>query len=605
MPEQGDDSAKRQGGMPAWPTDDAEHWPGTDEDVDPGPDPVEDRTERVEALPESRPAPSDEQTVRVPMPPRPPAPSPSLLRPYVEDTQVIRLPPPDHAPPQDVRRPGPPPQRAVPVRYDPPDDHYDDDHYDDHEPAPRPRKRRKGLLIGAAVLVVVLAAGAGAVYAVPGLAGKLGITTSAQTPPTAAPSAPIEFSPALRALDSSAPAPTKDGVSGALAAATAVPQLATMTGTVLDPASGTVLWNKNAGTALMPASTGKLLVSAAALLSLDRTAQYSTKVVAGDKPGTVVLVGGGDPTLNSLAAGKNSVYQGAAHLDDLVAQVKKSGQKVDTVLVDVSLYTGDVRAPGWDPLDTPNGYSAPVEPIMLDGARSDPLEIEKSARAARPARTAAAELAKRLGAKVPEQASVKAKPDAAVLGEVRSAPLLERIDNLLQISDNMLAETVLREVAIGNKQEPSFAGGIAAVRSVLEANGFDVSGYQMVDGSGLSPQNKVPAELIAEVLSIAAAPDGKDPRTPKLRPLLGGLPVAGGSGTLDVRFRDAASGPGKGWVRAKTGTLTGVTTLAGVVLDTDGRLLVFAFMSNGGADQVSARTALDVAAAKLRACGCG
>ncbi|MGH3949120.1 MAG: D-alanyl-D-alanine carboxypeptidase, partial [Pseudonocardiaceae bacterium] len=97
--------------------------------------------------------------------------------------------------------------------------------------------------------------------------------------------------------------------------------------------------------------------------------------------------------------------------------------------------------------------------------------------------------------------------------------------------------------------------------------------------------------------------DETDPRTAKLRPLLAGLPVAGGTGTLDERYDRAPAATGKGWVRAKTGTLSEVNTLAGMVLDADGRVLVFAFMS-AGSPANKARPALDAIAATLRRCGC-
>jgi D-alanyl-D-alanine carboxypeptidase/D-alanyl-D-alanine-endopeptidase (penicillin-binding protein 4) len=106
------------------------------------------------------------------------------------------------------------------------------------------------------------------------------------------------------------------------------------------------------------------------------------------------------------------------------------------------------------------------------------------------------------------------------------------------------------------------------------------------------------------VLATAAKPTLDDPRTAKLRPLLTALPVAGGSGTLATRYGGSASG-GKGWVRAKTGTLTGVNALAGMVVDVDGRVLVFAFMSASNRDpERDVRPALDVMAAALRGCGC-
>ncbi|MBW0010256.1 MAG: D-alanyl-D-alanine carboxypeptidase, partial [Pseudonocardiales bacterium] len=80
-------------------------------------------------------------------------------------------------------------------------------------------------------------------------------------------------------------------------------------------------------------------------------------------------------------------------------------------------------------------------------------------------------------------------------------------------------------------------------------------------------------------------------------------PVAGGSGTLADRFHGPAGDAGRGWVRAKTGTLTGVNSLAGTVLDADGGMLVFALLSNGP-NPVAARPRLDALAAELRSCGC-
>ena len=84
--------------------------------------------------------------------------------------------------------------------------------------------------------------------------------------------------------------------------------------------------------------------------------------------------------------------------------------------------------------------------------------------------------------------------------------------------------------------------------------------------------------------------------------MLAGLPVAGSSGTLINRY-EGATANGRGWVRAKTGTLTGVNSLAGTVLDVEGRVLVFALLSNGP-NPVSIRPRLDAMVSQLRSCGC-
>jgi D-alanyl-D-alanine carboxypeptidase/D-alanyl-D-alanine-endopeptidase (penicillin-binding protein 4) len=76
--------------------------------------------------------------------------------------------------------------------------------------------------------------------------------------------------------------------------------------------------------------------------------------------------------------------------------------------------------------------------------------------------------------------------------------------------------------------------------------------------------------------------------------------VAGFTGTLATRYTDGAAGV----VRAKTGTLTGVNTLAGTVVDRDGRLLAFAFLASDTTDAQAAQSALDRTATALAACGC-
>jgi serine-type D-Ala-D-Ala carboxypeptidase/endopeptidase (penicillin-binding protein 4) len=285
---------------------------------------------------------------------------------------------------------------------------------------------------------------------------------------------------------------------------------------------------------------------------------------------------------------------------------------VRRVLVDVSRYTGDALAPGWMPADVAGGYIAPIEPVMLDGGREDPTQ-ENSPRVEKPATAAAAELARRLGAD-PDTVSIgTAPPGAAVLGDVSSPPIQDLVATALRRSDNVLAEALAREVARATGAPASFSGASPAVLTVLRTHGFDVSGVTLVDGSGLSVDDAVPARVLTELLSAAAAPDGSDAnradanraheqRTAALRPLLVGLPVAGGSGTLADRYSGSAAG-GRGWVRAKTGTLTGVTSLAGTVQDADGRVLVFALLSNGPTP-ASVRPRLDTLAARLRSCGC-
>jgi D-alanyl-D-alanine carboxypeptidase/D-alanyl-D-alanine-endopeptidase (penicillin-binding protein 4) len=478
-----------------------------------------------------------------------------------------------------------------------------------------PDRRGKRVAVVAAVLLLAVVAGLGVglgvtVLDVAGLINRLPLTGAVTA--TVPPPAPVVVHPALRPAGVDGPAPSRAGVGAVLDPLITAGGLGTLSGQVLDPVTGTVLWQRNPEEALVPGSTAKLLTASAALLALDHQARLHTRVLAGAQLGTVVLLGGGDPTLSAAAPGTATGYPGAARITDLVSQVRAAVPgPVRRVLVDVSRYTGDALAPGWFPADVAGGDIAPIEPVMLDGGREDPTQ-EVSPRAAKPATAAARELARRLGADPDTVSLGTAPPGAAVLGDVSSPPVQDLVATALRRSDNVLAEALAREVGRATGAQMSFSGASQAVLTVLRNHGFDVSGATMVDGSGLSVSDAVPATLLTELLSAAAAPDkspDKSPadeasqqRTVALRPLLVGLPVAGGSGTLADRYHGPAAG-GRGWVRAKTGTLTGVNSLAGTVLDAEGRVLVFALLSNGPSP-VSVRPRLDTLAAGLRSCGC-
>jgi D-alanyl-D-alanine carboxypeptidase/D-alanyl-D-alanine-endopeptidase (penicillin-binding protein 4) len=408
---------------------------------------------------------------------------------------------------------------------------------------------------------------------------------------------------ALGPLAASAPLPSGAGLTAALGApADAVP--GTFSGVVLDPASNNVLWQRTSGTPLVPGSTAKLITTSAALLTLNPTSSLVTNVVAGGTPGAVVLVGGGDPTLTALPPGKVGVYPDPTRLTELAEQVKKStGGRITQVVIDTGRYRGPGLAPGWDEGDIAGGDITPITPLMLDGGRIDPTQ-QDGARVPDPAQQAGLAFAKLLGLGKSAVVPGTAPPNAQVLGSVESAPIAELVETLLQKSDNVLAEVLARETAIARGGEPSFDGAVEATMAALTQAGIPTTGAKMVDGSGLSTQDRVPAQMLAALVGAAATPAQGPVDTEFLRPVLTGLPVAGGDGTLEDRFAPGGDASlGRGVVRAKTGTLTGASSLAGVVVDADQRLLVFAFMSNG-ALPLRTRPKLDDLAAVLSRCGC-
>src|SRR6185369_3360040 len=164
------------------------------------------------------------------------------------------------------------------------------------------------------------------------------------------------------------------------------------------------------------------------------------------------------------------------------------------------------------------------------------------------------------------------------------------------------AEVLSRQVAIAEGRPASFTGAAAATRAVLARLGLPAAGDRLVDGSGLSLQDRVTPALLAGLLRVASGP-----ADPRLHALVPALPVSGYLGTLDDRYRTGPAALAAGEVRAKTGTLDGVSSLAGLVRGADGRLLVFAVVADrvpaGGT--LPAEAAMDEVAAALTTCGCG
>jgi len=343
------------------------------------------------------------------------------------------------------------------------------------------------------------------------------------------------------------------------------------------------------------------LTAAAALLALNREDRLTTKVVAADQtrqPGVVVLVGGGDTTLSAAPAGQDTWYRDAARISDLADQVRKSGIPVTAVQVDNSLFSGPDMAPGWDPADIGGGDIAPIQSVMIDAGRTQPTTTD-SQRSLTPALDAGRALAMALGV---DPATVTFTPGPAggrELASVKSAPLMERLRQMMTVSDNVMAETIGREVAAATGRPQSFAGAVDAVTSKLAAANIDMTGATLLDSSGLSVDDRLTAITLDEVVNAAAGPD-----QPLMRPLVDLLPIAGGSGTLSNRYLNGdVSTSSAGWLRAKTGSLTGTNSLAGIVTDDDGRVLTFSFISNDAGP--NGRNALDALAGVLRTCGCG
>jgi D-alanyl-D-alanine carboxypeptidase/D-alanyl-D-alanine-endopeptidase (penicillin-binding protein 4) len=149
--------------------------------------------------------------------------------------------------------------------------------------------------------------------------------------------------------------------------------------------------------------------------------------------------------------------------------------------------------------------------------------------------------------------------------------------------------------AVAQGEPGSFSGASSAIQQAASDRGVDLGAAVISDASGLARADSLPAQSLVAVLHSA----GTDPA---LAPVLSGLAVAGFDGTLTDRFRSGPSTAGAGVVRAKTGTLTGISAEAGVATTCTGDLVAFAFLADEVADTEAARSALDDAAAALATC---
>ncbi|GER22893.1 D-alanyl-D-alanine carboxypeptidase/D-alanyl-D-alanine-endopeptidase [Zafaria cholistanensis] len=420
---------------------------------------------------------------------------------------------------------------------------------------------------------------------------------------------------------------------------------------VADVATGQELYSRQGAAPGVPASSLKVFTAAAALAELgpDRRLRTVVRRGAGNR---VVLVGGGDVLLGTAKSGtaeSGTAAEGRASLAVLARDTAaallagRDGRTITgkvEVLLDDTLFAGATLSPAWDESLVSSGNIAPVQPLALHGARQD--TGRDSPRVADPALAAAqafrALLAQELkqqqaarkassspspststtpsptpasspaSATPPEAPAVplgvagtvargSAPEGAAELAAVESAPLREQLRHMGEESDNYVAEAVGRLVALEAGKPATFGGATEAVKEAVGRLGVDTAGLVLADTSGLAAANQVSPEQLAATLRAAASSE-----KPALRELSYLLPVAGATGTLGDRLTGAAT---SGTVRAKTGSLTGVATLTGYAVTSEGRVLAFSFFAQGvPAPLAPARATLDAAATVLSGCGC-
>lgn len=499
-------------------------------------------------------------------------------------------------------------------------------------------RRRRGHGLRYALVGVLVLVTATAVTLV--LLGRLPILQREGASPTALPSGSPSMAAAVAVLPpagDTGPVPTEAGLAARLAPLLGVPALGDRLGlAVVDLASGTLLYGQDAGTGHTPASTTKLLTAAAALSRLGPEHRLQTTVVVGSTPNRIVLVGGGDPTLVATkpAPGPTAPASLVDLASSTAAALRARGVTRVTLGYDTSLFSRQTTSPAWPAEYVASGVIAPVTALAMREGRVGTEQAGIGPRVSDPPAAAARTFATLLAnagvtvaqAPTPDVAApapsgsaspstagpasgpASATPSASLpapgtrLAAVSSPPVADLVAQMLTLSDDDLAEALGHLVAVGSGRTADFAGAAQSVIAEVAALGVPTDGVRLYDTSGLARTDLIPARVLTAVLSVVS-----QAKHPELRPVLTGLPVAGFTGTLDDRFVGAATRSAAGVLRAKTGTLSSVGTLAGTVLDADGRLLGFAFLSSGftpGA-ALENRAALDRLAAAVAGCGCG
>ena len=392
-------------------------------------------------------------------------------------------------------------------------------------------------------------------------------------------------------------------------------------------ASGSVLYDDRASQPVTPASVQKLLVADASLNLLGPNFRFHTIAAAqkgiganGVLDGDLWIVGSGDPSLRSTDTQSG------------VASLSQSGLRsiAGGVVVDPSAMHGPEINPHWSADDAQEDYDAPTSAVSLDGdtvefrvygttpgspARIDTVPQSGAVHTYGGVTTGGGDevivggtgapnefhfagvippgteekywlpvhgIPRYVGAVVERQlrdrgirtaarASVGRAPlDTIVLWDHRSQPLPSLVQHMLFVSDNHFAEQLLRAVGGDASDVADDAAGVAAEREFLRSRGIAVPGLHVVDGSGLARANRIAAVTLARVLSDAELRGGDA----SLYPL---LPEGGKQGTL--KHYDFTTALGR--VRAKTGHIGGVDSLAGYVTTRHHGRLAFAFMING------------------------
>lgn len=321
---------------------------------------------------------------------------------------------------------------------------------------------------------------------------------------------------------------------------------------VYDLTADSTLYTYNHRQMLRPASCMKLVTSITALDQLGPNYEYQTRlfytgeIIGRTLVGNIYCVGGFDPmiTQEDVITLASSIRQ--LGIDSIRGQI----------VADRSFKESLEYGEGWC-WDDDNPYL-----FALTIGRKDNFTT-----------TLAEEIA-RLGINLEKVELMQGrKPTQAKMIDVCCHSIKQVLQRMMKDSDNFYAESMFYQTAASTGHHPATAVDARNItKKLINRLGLDANRYRIADGSGLSLYNYVTVELLVKLLRHAW-------RTPSIaKALMPALPVAGVDGTLKSRMQNTRA---QGNVRAKTGTLTGISSLAGYCTAPNGHQLCFAIINQG------------------------
>ena len=356
-------------------------------------------------------------------------------------------------------------------------------------------------------------------------------------------------------------------------------KLPARTGVMALAVDGSPMWKSRAYEQFIPASTMKLITAFVALEVMGKDWKPITRVTYDASQGTLYLVASGDPLLTSAQL-RTLAYKVANALATLE-------EPPTTLRVDDSLFPKPTVAPGVLKAQQPQEVN-PVRALFVDRR----IGMDSTATGANlfngflKAAGVHVEFAGRGVAKGDEVAAVAG---TRLQGSVRT---------MLWYSDNDIAEMLFRLSALAAGRTATWADARLTAYEQLTRLGVPTKDIALIDGSGLSRNNRLSAHVLTELLRVAETNE----RTTLLRSL---LPTAGVEGTIRTRFRTEPAACVQNALKAKTGGLRDVVSLAGYAPLNDGSYRPFAIIVNGisGYSQGNrVRRAIDALAASFSGC---